>query len=304
MQWLIQLTGILVVFSCSPLLWGITQTVKARLQGRRGPSIWQMYRIIAKNWGKETTAPEFSSFIFRLAPSVSLAALFAVLVMIPMSGQAPYGWPHDLLTVFFLLALERFWVGLGGLDSAGTFGGLGASRSATIGTGIEPALLAAFGILWRVSGASTIEPLTAWGKAVPGGVFAWALAAASFALIFLAELGRLPVDNPDTHLELTMIHEAVILESSGRLLAMNQMAMTLKLAAVATLGWVILGPHTSSQWSNLGLLLPELIGTSVALGWVESRFTKLRYFQLPAYLSVAAGIGMLGFLLASGGFNL
>ncbi len=300
----VQLTGILLIFVGSPLLWGVTQTVKARLQGRRGPSVWQMYRVIAKNWRKETVVPEYSSFLFRLAPSVAMAALVAVLVMIPMSGEAPSSWPHDLLTVFFLLALERFWVGLGGLDSAGTFGGLGASRSSTIGTGVEPALLAAFGVLWKVSGVSNIAPIAIWMKALPGGMFAWTLAAVSFALIMLVELGRLPVDNPDTHLELTMIHEATILESSGRLLAMSQMAMTLKFSVVVALGWVVLGPHTSSPWSNLVLLLAELVGTSVALGFAESRFTKLRYFQLPAYLSIAAGIGALGFLVMSGGFSL
>lgn len=304
MLWFTQIVGILILFVSSPLLWGITQTVKARIQGRHGPPVWQMYWVIAKNWRKETTAPEFSSWIFRIAPSVSMAALLAVLIMIPSSGQVPIGWPHDLLTVFFLLALERFWIGLGGLDSAGTFGGLGSSRTSTIGTGIEPALLAAFGVLWRVGGGSAIEPITPLLKASPGGTIAWSLAAVSFALLLLAELGRMPVDNPDTHLELTMIHEATILESNGRLLALSQLAMTLKLTVVMALGWVIMGPHFGSSWPNLTLLLIELAFTSVALGWIESRLTKLRYFQLPAYLSIAAGIGLLGFLLASGGFNL
>ena len=304
MLWLVQFSGIALLFAGSPLLWGVTQSVKAHLQGRRGPSVWQMYRVIAKNLEKETTAPEFSSLIFRLAPSVSMTALTVVLIMIPLSGQAPQGWPDDLLTVFFLLALERFWVGLSGLDSAGTFGGLGASRTSTIGTGIEPALLATFGVLWKVSGATAIEPVSASLKAVPTGVFAWSLAAISFALIVLAELGRMPVDNPDTHLELTMIHEATILENNGRLLALSQFAMTLKLTVITALGWVIFGPHLASAWANLGLMLVELTGTSAALGWIESRFTKIRYFQLPTYLSIAAGIGMLAFALSSGGFNL
>ncbi len=304
MLWFVQFVGIIILFAVSPFLWGTTQTVKARLQGRHGPPVWQMYRVIAKNWRKETTVPEFSSWIFRLAPSVSMAALLAVLIIIPSSGQAPKGLPHDLLTVLFLLALERFWIGLSGLDSAGTFGGLGASRTSTVGTGIEPALLAAFGVLWRLSGGSAIEPMTPLLKASPGGTISWSLAVVSFAFLFLAELGRMPVDNPDTHLELTMIHEATILESNGRLLALSQMAMTLKLTVIMTLGWVILGPHLGSPWSNLALLLVELACTSMALGWIESRLTKLRYFQLPAYLSIAAGIGLLGFFLASGGFNL
>ncbi len=303
MLMLIQFAGILAVLITSPLIWGLTQTVKARLQGRHGPSVWQMYRVIAKNWRKDTTAPEFSSWIFRLAPSVSLAALLAVLTSIPLSGKSPAGWPHDILTVFFLLALERFWMSLAGLDSSGTFGGLGASRTSTIGTGIEPAMLAAFGVMWRLHGNSSIIPLAPILIRAPNGAVAWGFAACSFVMIMLAELGRLPVDNPDTHLELTMVHEATILEANGRLLALSQAAMTLKFSIIMALGWTILGPHTASPWLNLAFLVVELPATSVILGWIESRFTKLRYFQLPTYLSIAAGVGMLGFIFL-GGSNL
>lgn len=303
MLWFVQLIGITLIFAGSPLLWGVSQAVKARLQGRRGPSIWQTYRVIAKNWAKETSVPEFSSWVFKVTPSVTLSALLTVLVMIPVSGDLPAAWPHDLLTVFFLLALERFWTGIGGLDSAGTFGGLGSSRVGTIGTGIEPALLVCFGVLWRSSGFTAIEPVSVSMGVHPVGVFVRLVAAASFALIMLAELGRLPVDNPDTHLELTMMHEATILEYDGRLLALSQLAMALKFAVIPAIGWVILGPHLNSLWLNLGLLVLELLGTAVVLGWAESRFSKIRYFQLPIYLSAAAALGLLGFYVTSGGFN-
>ena len=303
MLWLIQLTGIVLILVGSPLMWGVTQTVKARLQGRRGPSIFQMYRTIAKNWTKETTVPEFSSWVFKVAPSVTLSALLTILVMIPVSGRVPPNWPHDLLVVFFLLALERVWVGLSGLDSAGTFGGLGSSRVGTIGTGIEPALLVCFGVLWRSSGFTSIEPVSVSLGMLPGGLLLRLVAAASFSLIMLAELGRLPVDNPDTHLELTMMHEATILQYDGRLLALSQLAMAVKLAVIPAIGWVILGPHLHSLWLDLALLLLELLCTAVVLGWAESRFSKIRYFQLPIYLSVAAGLGLVGFYLASGGLS-
>jgi formate hydrogenlyase subunit 4 len=304
MMWIQQVVGIAVLVAGSPLLWGIAQSVKARLQGRRGPSAWQMYRVIAKNWRKETTAPEFSSWIFLLAPSVSTTALLMILSMIPLAGSVPGGWPHNLLVIFFLLALERFWVGLAGLDTAGTFGGLGASRITTLGAGIEPALLAAFGVLWQITGHTAIEPLAVGWRPHLAGTLPWLLAAASFGFIWLAELGRLPVDNPDTHLELTMMHEAAILEYNGRLLAMSQWAMTLKFTAVTALGWVILGPHLRSTPANLGLLLMELLVTAAALGWAESRFTKLRYFQLPTYLAAAAGLGMVAVYLVAGGPSL
>lgn len=301
MVWIVQVVAIAAIFVLSPLMWGITQTTKARLQKRRGPAVWQMYWVIRKNWRKETTVPEFSSWVFRLAPSITMAALLTVLINIPAAGRVPPDWPHNLLTVFLLLALERFWTGLAGLDSAGTFGGLGASRVATVGVGIEPALFAALGIIWQVSGHALVAPMASQIPRTPASIVPWALACASFALVLLAEWGRLPVDNPDTHLELTMMHEATLLEYDGRLLALSQWAMTVKVTTLAALGWVVLGPNLPSLWANLGLRMVEIAATAVGLGWVESRFAKLRYFQLPAYLAAAAGIGVLAFYLAAGG---
>ena len=304
MLWAAQIIGIFLAVVLAPLYAGIAQTVKARLQGRRGPSPWQGYRVLAKTWHKETTVPEFSSWIFRLAPAVSLTAVLAVAMLIPWSGRVPDGWPHDLLAVFFLLALERFWAGLAGLDSAGTFGGLGASRIATLGSGIEPAMLAVFGILWFLSGQTGIQPLAPALLRQPLSALPWGLAALGYALVVLAEAGRLPVDNPDTHLELTMMHEAAVLEYNGRFLAQSQAAAAIKFTAVTALGWVWLGPQLPSPWAELGLRPAELALSSAALGWVESRFAKLRYFQLPAYLGMAIGAGMLAlYLAASGGLR-
>ncbi|MHB1626748.1 MAG: respiratory chain complex I subunit 1 family protein [Bacilli bacterium] len=304
MLWGVQIAGVVLAIGLSPFFMGVAQTVKARLQGRRGPSVLQGYWVLAKTWRKETTAPEFSSWIFRLAPSMSLAALILIVAAIPWSDSVPSVWPHNLLVVFFLLALERFWVGLAGMDSAGTFGGLGASRVTTLGTGIEPAMLAAFGLLWALSGHTDIQPLAPELARRSLGALPWGLAALSYAFVLLAEVGRLPVDNPDTHLELTMMHEATVLEYSGRFLAQSQIAGAVKFTAVMALGWVWLGPQLASPWANLGLRLIELVVSSAALGWVESRFVKLRYFQLPAYLATAAGVGVLAFyLVVSGGLN-
>jgi len=304
MVWVVQSVGIMLLFFGAPLLWGIVQSVKARMQGRAGPPLTQWYWVIEKNWHKTTTAPEFSSWIFRAAPSVGLGALVAVLISIPMGSAVPPGWPHNLLVVFFLLALERFWVGLGGLDTAGTFGGLGASRIATLGAGIEPALLAAFGILWQVSGGTAIRPIATAMGGRPADALPWLLAAVSFGCLVLAEAGRLPVDNPDTHLELTMMHEAAVLEHNGRLLALSEWAMALKVTVLLALGWVVFGPDLSSAWANLAVRIPELAASAGALGILESRLTKLRYFQLPAYLSAAAGMGLVAFYVVAGGFSL
>jgi formate hydrogenlyase subunit 4 len=296
--------GLLVLLVLSPLYMGIAQRVKARCQGRHGPGWTQPYWRLGKTWHKETTVPEFTSWVFRVAPAVSLAALLLVLASVPVAGAGPAGWPDDVLTVFFLLAVERFWVGLAGLDAAGAFGGLGASRVATLGAGVEPALLAAFGILFGLRNQTVIVPLAARVLALPLGPLPWALAVVSYGMVVLAEAGRLPVDNPDTHLELTMMHEAAVLEYNGRLLALSEVAAGVKLTALLALGWVWLGPHWASPWDNLATVLTGVAASVAALGAVESRFVKLRYFQLPGYVTIAAGIGTLALYLAvSGGIR-
>ena len=299
MLWGVQGISVVVLIIMAPLVLGITQVVKARLQGRRGPSLWWGYWVLAKTWGKETTVPEYSSWIFRVAPSISLAAMILVAGTIPWAGRVPNSWPHDLLTLFFLLALERFWVGLAGLDSAGTFGGLGSSRITTLGAGIEPALFAAFGVLWAVSGCTTISTVVGHLSLLP-----WGMAAVSYGLVMLAELGRLPIDNVDTHLELTMMHEATVLEYNGRLLAENQAAIAVKYTAMLGLGWVWLSPSLESPWITAVLHLSEIMVTAAIVGGIESRFAKLRYFQIPTYLAMASGLGLLAFyLMMTGGLN-
>ena len=301
-SWGIQIVGIILFLTLAPLFVGITQAVKARLQGRKGPPIWLGYRVLRKTWGKETTVPEFSSLIFQLAPTVSLSALIIIVFFIPWGGYVPPSWPHDLLTVFFLFAFERFWVGLAGIDSAGTFGGLGASRVVTLGSGIEPAMFAVFGILWYVTKQTAIVPIAPELARHSLSALPWGLAALGYAFVLIAETGRLPVDNPDTHLELTMMHEATVLEYNGRLLAQTQAAIAVKYTALIGLGWVWLGPSLASPWSNLALRLAELVVSSVMLGWIESVSVKLRYLRLPAYMGVAIGMGLLAiYLVTTGG---
>lgn len=294
------MTGVVLIILLSPLYVGIAQTVKARMQGRRGPSIFQGYFVLRKTWAKETTVPEYSSWIFRLAPAVSLGTLITIAAFIPWGQTVPEGWPHNLLAVFFLLALERFWVGLAGLDSAGTFGGLGASRVTTLGSGIEPAMLAVFGLLWFFSGGTDIVPIGPKLLSHPFGALPFVLVVVGYAFVLMAELGRLPADNPDTHLELTMMHEATILEYNGRFLAESYLASAIKFTTMIGLGFVWLGPSLSSPWINLGLLLVEVALCSIVLGWTESRFVKLRYFRLPRYLSTAIGAGILAVYFAAG----
>lgn len=275
----------------APLWVGIGQTVKARIQGRQGPAVWQWYWTIAKNWRKRPRAPEWTSPVFYGAPIVSLAALLVALGEVTPTVGPLQSWPHDLLTVFYLLALERFAVGLQGLDVAGAFGGLGASRVTTLGAGIEPAFLVTVGTLFGLSGNTHVISLWSLLMPLPLGWVAWTLVAISLVMVILAETGRIPVDNPDTHLELTMMHEATILEYGGPLLALQQFAQAVKVTVVLVLASDVLAPPG-------GMMAPAepfaalILGSSV-MGIVESRFAKLRFFQLPAYCAAAAGLGFL-----------
>lgn len=302
MLWIIQIVSVMAIIVLAPLIWGIAQKTKAHFQGRQGPSLIQPYQIFAKTWTKETFVPEGSSWIFRLNPTVNVATLIVIAASIPWAGQIPTNWPHNVLSIFFLLGLERFSVALTGLDTATTFGGLGASRIATIGSGIEPAMLAAFGVLWVVSRHTQIETVVPFfTNASPSGFLPWGLALLSYLFVVIAETGRLPVDNPDTHLELTMMHEATILEYSGRLLAQEQLAMALKFTIIIGLGWVWLGPIVPFPWVNVVLHMVEIMASAMLLAWMESRFVKLRYFHLPRYVTLGAGIGLLGSYLAMSG---
>ena len=296
---IVQSFGFFIAIGLSPFFVGLIQMTKARIQGRHGPSVWQGYYVLLKYWKKETTLPENSSLIFVIAPIVSISVMLLIMLFIPWGKPLPGVLAGDFIMVFFLLALERFWTALAGLDTSGTFGGLGASRILTIGVGLEPMLFAVFGLCFFLTGNThfaQISPL--WLRQAPH-LLAWFLAAGGFALTILLEIGRLPIDNPDTHLELTMMHEATQLEYNGRLFAFSHFASMCKVTAMLAIGWVWFGPTLSSQWWTLLLHLFELGVSSILVGVVESFTIKMRFFRIPYYVSAVIGMGLLAVVITA-----
>jgi len=286
----------LAVLLLAPLVQGLIQRIKAALQGRRGPRIFQPYFTLAKLWRRQDIRPLPASWVFVVVPRLALGIVLAACLSVPLLwSPAPLGWGGDFIIVVGLLALERFVISLAGLDTGTPFGGLGSSRESIVGALVEPALFA-LALPWIVLAGSTAWPalLAASAAATPASVVRFFGLGAAL-IVSLAETGRLPVDNPDTHLELTMIHEAMVLEYSGPQLALLSLAQMAKQLLVLALVADLLVP-----WGIGGLALPtglaplvvltKWVALALGLGVAESLSAKLRFFRLPGYLGAAAAL--------------
>ncbi len=291
----------------APLVTGVIRTFKARLQTRRGPGILQPYRNLLKLFGKSMVIPETASWIFTATPWVVFFSTVLAGLMIPLvSAQAPLGLFGGVLAVIYLLGLGRFFLALAGLDSGGSFGGLGSSREMTISALAEPAMMLAIFTVAIGAGSTSLTVIAQtaieqhWRFLAPAQMLAFA----ALALVLIAETGRIPVDNPATHLELTMIHEAMILEYSGPWLALLEWAASIKqlvlMALLINCFWPLgLHPAWSGAWPGAGALagvawlLLKLLLLSSAIVLVETTNAKLRLFRVPELLAVAFTLGAL-----------
>jgi formate hydrogenlyase subunit 4 len=288
-----QLAGGLVL---APLLPGLVQQLKARMQGRRGPDPLQPYRELRRLWGKSTVEPDGTTALYRLAPAVVAASLVAAVLVVPVGAAAPsLGLGHDVLVLVGLLALARFAIAASSWDAANGFALMGVSRDLTLAVFVEAALVLAVAVPALIAGTTD---LTATVAATAGtGVWsspALALGAVAFALVAIAETGRQPVDNPDTHLELTMVHEGPLLEYAGRDLAYLQWAAAARHWLVLVLAAELFLPHPSDVWVQLGLLPVALVLLCGALALVETLVVKMRILLVPRLLGLAAAAAVLG----------
>jgi len=301
--YLLEIGQAALALALAPGLVGFVRWLKARLQNRRGAPIWLPYAELRKLFGKDVVMSNNASWLFRVAPYIVFASVLAVTFLIPMIvAPLPFDNAGDLLVVVYLLLLGTFFLALAGLDPGTAFGGMGSSREMTVAALAEPTIaLAIFGLalgagstnLGRIVTATLSNP----GVAISPGHL---LAFAALFIVSLAETGRLPVDNPSTHLELTMIHEAMILEYSGRYLALIEWASWLKLTIFFTLlanlfvPWGIAAELTPAA---LGLAILTLIlklaffGAVIAV--VETRIAKLRLFRVPELLGMSFVLALL-----------
>lgn len=281
----------------APLLLGITKRVKARLQYRQGPSVWQPYRDLAKWWRRRPVESEAASPLSGIVPVAILAVMVLAVFLVPLVAlRVPLSGLGDLLLVIGMLALVRFLLALGALDAGSAFGGMGASREVAIAAVVEPALLLSLAVGVVAAGSTDLGVIASHGAALglAGLTPALLLGAAAFAIVAAAETGHEPVDNPDTHLELTMIHEGMLLEASSRRLAMLTYASQLKLVVVVGLFSAVFLPFGGAATDTLpalgvGMLAAsvKLVAAAIALGVLDGSLAKLRILAVPSLLAVA-----------------
>lgn len=300
------LVQIVLLLAIAPLVSGVIKLLKARLQTRRGPGVLQPYRDLHKLFRKGMVIPDTASWIFSAAPYVVFLSALAAGLMIPLiSAEAPLALFGGVLAMVYLLGLGRFSLALGGLDTGSSFGGLGSSREMTISALAEPAMMLAVFTVAIGAGSTNLSEIvrTAIGQNWRFLAPAQMLAGGALFLVLIAETGRIPVDNPATHLELTMIHEAMILEYSGPYLALIEWGAAVKQLVLMTLLVNCFWPYGLGQgWcagaalSGLGLLLLKLLALSCAIVLVETTNAKLRLFRVPELLAVAFTLGALALI--------
>ncbi len=280
-----------------PLIPGTIQTVKARLQGRRGASPLQPYRELRRLWAKSVVSPADATFIYRIAPSVSAAALACAVLVVPVSGGSVEILGTDMLVLVGLLALARFIVTLSAFDPGGGFPLMGASRDLMFSVFAEPLLLLSLALVAVGAGTTSLLGMTdAAGRSAVAGTPAHWCAALGLLLVVLVETGRQPIDNPDTHLELTMVHEGPLLEYAGRDLAMLQWAAAARHWAVLVLAVGLVVPEPANAAAAILVVACALAAGCVGLALIETWISKMRILRVPMLLGTGVLVCVLGLL--------
>jgi formate hydrogenlyase subunit 4 len=304
---LVQGAQMALVLLLAPLLTGIVRKVKARLLRRRGPSVIQPYRDLLRLLGKEAVIADGASWLFRVAPYLIFAATWVAAALVPTFAVGlTFSWTADLIAIIALLGSARFFLALAGMDVGTSFGGIGSSREMLIASLAEPAMLLVVFTVALVAGSTQLSTVAAFMVSPEVGLrVSLGLALIGLVMVAIAENARIPVDNPATHLELTMVHEAMVLEYSGRHLAMIEFAASLKLLLYLSLiaclfvPWGLAGAGTGPAAYALGLAayLAKLLVGAVALALFETSIAKMRVFRVPDFLGAALMLGLLGTLL-------
>ena len=302
-----QLLQMTLVIAVAPLLTGLVRATKARLLRRRGPPIIQPYRDLVRLARKEAIVADSASWLFRFVPYLVFAATWVAAALVPTFATGLlFSWSADLIAIIALLGAARFFLALAGLDVGTSFGGLGSSREALFGALAEPAMIVIVFTLALVAGSTQLSTVAAFMVSSNVGLrVSLGMALVALIIVAVAENGRIPVDNPSTHLELTMVHEAMILEYSGRHLAVIELAAMLKLVLYVSLiicvfvpwGLAIADASVEDRLLGAGFYLVKLAVAAVALGVFETSIAKMRVFRVPDFVGAALMLGFLGALL-------
>lgn len=304
---IVQGVQMLLVVALAPLLVGITRKVKSRLTRRQGAPLIQPYRDILRLMRKEVVLAENASWLFRAVPYMIFAATWVAAALVPTFATGlQFSWTADLIAIVALLGSARFFLALAGMDVGTSFGGIGSSREMMIASMAEPAMMLTVFSLALIAGSTQLSTVSEYMASPAVGLrVSLGMALVALVIVALAENARIPVDNPTTHLELTMVHEAMVLEYSGRHLAMIELAAALKLLLYVSLigcvffPWGIAGSGDGVTGYALGVLLymAKLGVAGVLLALFETSIAKMRVFRVPNFVGIALMLSLLGTLL-------
>jgi len=303
----VQLVQLALVLVLAPLLSGLVRRLKAHLVGRQGPPLLQPYRELLRLLRKEVVLAESASWLFRAAPYLIFATTWVAAALVPTFATGlVFGNAADVIAIVALLGAARFMLALAGLDVGTSFGGIGSSREMMIASLAEPAMLMVVFTLSLLAGSTQLSSIAAALQAPEVGLrVSLALALVALIMVALAENARIPIDNPATHLELTMVHEAMILEYSGRHLALIEAAAYLKLLLYVSLiacvffPWGIAGAAQggAAYLAAAGVYAAKLGAAGFALAVFETAIAKMRVFRVSDFLGAALMLGLLAALL-------
>jgi formate hydrogenlyase subunit 4 len=301
------LVQLLLALCFAPLITGIIKKAKARLQNRQGPPVIQAYRDLLKLFRKGVILPSTASWVFRVTPYILFGTTLVIVLLVPtLFSPVPMHWAGDIITVVYLFAFGRFFLALASLDTGTAFGGLGSSREMSIAAIIEPAMMLAIFTVSVTAGSTNLSTIVSSLSTTPASAInpSHILAFAGLFIVTLAETGRIPVDNPATHLELTMIHEAMVLEYSGRYLALIEWASQMKLLIfLALLSNMFFPLGMADAFAPVPMLIALLaiaaktVVLAIVVAVVESTNAKLRLFRVPEFLMVAFILSLLALIL-------
>jgi formate hydrogenlyase subunit 4 len=296
---------IIVLLGISPFLVGLIRKVKARLQCRRGAGVFQPYADLAKLFRKQPVVSSTTSWIFTATPYILFTATLSAGLLVPtFASMTPLNFTGGVIALVYLLALGTFFLILAGLDAGSAFGGMGSSREALVASLTEPAMMLSLFAIAMTAGSTNLSNIvhkTALLEGVVTDPAPHLMALAALCIVAIAETGRVPVDNPATHLELTMIHEAMVLEYSGRYLALIEWAAAMKLVVFLSLIANLFAPWgiaTTLTPAAIGIGLVaytlKIAGLAVLIGILESMIAKLRLFRVTELLGAAFILALLG----------
>jgi len=298
---LFEILQVALIVAISPLITGVIRKLKALLQSRRGPGIFQPYYDLYKLFRKDSVVSRNSSWIFIVTPYIYMAAMLTAALLVPVFITQSLGFAGDLIVFIYLLAMARFFMAVAALDAGSAFGGMGSSREMAISSLAEPTMLLSIFAMALIAGTTSLGDISQQLASSPGLVRpSLFLAFAAFFIATLAENARLPVDNPSTHLELTMIHEAMALEYSGKGLALMELSSMTKLVLfLAVLSNVFMPWGIATDATPMALAIGMIaillkIGTLAAvIALIESTFSKMRLFRVPNLLTVSFTLALL-----------